>query len=160
MEDLLKIIKKKYGNNVEIVIAGISRGAEIAELSGILFDDDFAVISIGGGGRYEYLLSKYSLSKKDNLESNRFLLNHFLLSGDIFRLLNRKNRITHVSLGILDSGTWGDSGQTKFEMMKNVYKKIEKKEIFLYQFFEGGHESNPLDEINAYKLLKKNQTNF
>ena len=158
IEDFLLYLDSEYGQDAHISLVGISYGGKLAELSGILFKRPNSIISIGAGARYEYLLSHFSLSQTNkimNSDSNLHLLNHYLKSSDIFRIINSTGKLLHVSIGIVDGGQWGESGQTKFKMMSEVSNKMLFPQKFSYSFFKGAHETNPLDEIEKLEKLIK-----
>ena len=72
--DLIEYIKYHNGENIPIIISGISYGSQLAELIGLLSLDVDAVVSIGGAARYNFNYSKHSLPSK-----NPFL-SHYLNS--------------------------------------------------------------------------------
>ena len=127
--------------------------------SGVLFDEPDSILSIGGGGRYSYLQSKYSLSASSGNNPENTLLNHFVRNADIFRLINSTGKLLHVSIGIADAGQYGDSGHTKFKMLADIAKNMKYPNNFSYEFFKGLHESNPLSEINKLETLNSKNKN-
>jgi hypothetical protein len=155
IQDLSAALKIKHGDKSHIAIAGISYGARLAELSGILFSDINGIISIGGGARYDYLLSEFShLGKQPHLAPNIWL-EYFLSSAIHYRIILDLQKYLLISVGASDAGAWGESGQSKFFFLNDFINKSMSNKKFKYSLFYGTHESNPLEEAESYiKMLK------
>ena len=153
IEDLLFFLKENY-KDADITIVGISYGAKLAELSGVLFEAPNSIVSIGGAGRYDFLQSKFSMSISGNNKPSSTLLDHYLLAGDIFTAINRTGKLLHVSVGIADAGSYGYSGHTKYKMLREISQRMTYPSRFSYEFFKGNHETNPLSEIKKLEKLK------
>jgi pimeloyl-ACP methyl ester carboxylesterase len=156
IEDLVHFIIKTYGVDSHIVIVGISYGAKLAEYSALLFNEIDGVVSIGGSARYDYLASEFSLSFKNSIINSDIWLNQCLSGLKIYEFILMENKFLLSSTGVSDAGQFGDSGQSKFIMMKSFLNNFRSTR-FSYFFFTGVHESNPKNEVSEYlNLLNKN----
>ena len=162
IEDLLKYVHEKHGPSAHIVVVGISYGARLAELSGLFFDEIDGIVSIGGSGRYDYLSSEFSTTgyqvtgeaARQRMIGDTSPYEQIVLSGgNVFRLLRERGRLVLVSLGVADAGQWGESGQEKFFMLRSLLN--ERDPLFRVRFFQGGHQSNPRDEVLTYMEMMK-----
>ena len=86
---------------------------------------------------------------------NSYLLDQIIYSADIYRIINKTKKLVFVSIGIGDAGSFGHHGQQKFDAMKSITKLMDYPEKFSYEFFNGGHETNPKGEILGLKLLRE-----
>ncbi len=156
IEDFIRYLRDKHGRCAHIAIAGISYGAMLAELSAFFFNDVNGLASIGGGARYSYVASEFSLPWKGYEMSPYYVL--LTSEGGIYKLLNRARKPVVVSVGIADAGLWGESGGTKFGMIDRIQKSIINKDLFILQAFLGNHEANPMGEIESYKKIYRSST--
>ncbi len=135
IEDLSLFIKSKHGNDCHIVVVGISYGARLAEVSALLFKNIDGVVSIGGSSRYDILLSEFSMSFKNSTLNSDIWLNQNLYNLNIYKLILNKNKFLLSSTGLSDAGQYGDSGQSKFRMMKYFLSSV-KDNRFRYLFLK------------------------
>jgi hypothetical protein len=155
--DLITYIKKTY-NNLPIISCGISHGAILAEIIGVISNNVDAVVSIAGTARGDLFdRFKAGVFKDGGFEfdtNSSFSVNyHFLYNGlGILRLLAPKPLV--LSVGTHD---WGED---KFELIFKAidyYKNIGSEENIDINLFYGFHETDPSGEIAALeKVLNLN----
>ena len=148
--DLSYYARKVPGSDAHIAIAGISRGARLAELTSIFSDEIDGVISIGGSARYDFLSSEFSTS--ESLASSSFV-SGISSDLDVLSIPISLQKYVHVSVGIADAGSWGDSGQSKFTTLIEMKSRMNENPKFSYKIFRGSHEANPLQEVSDYEKL-------
>jgi len=156
--DLITYIKNTYKNNLPIISCGISHGAILAEIIGVISNNVDAVVSIGGTARGD-LFDRFKagiISDGVNAidENPSFSVNyHFLYNGlGILRLLAPKPLV--ISIGTHD---WGED---KFDLIfkaVDYYKTNGSEDNIAINLFYGFHEPDPGGEIAALeKVLNLN----
>ncbi len=146
--DLISYVRIQYGSAVPIVVGGISYGAKLSEIIGVLSDDVEGVISIGGAARYDYILSNFSLPHPVGSES---YLNSELNRGGIFDLILPKKLV--ISLGTVDAGGWGEVGENKVYLLEKFSLRNKSSKNFRINLFYGSHESDPFTEFKLYNEM-------
>jgi hypothetical protein len=160
IEDLIKYIRFVHGHDAHLVIAGISYGAVIAEIAGTILTNIDGIVSIGGSARYDYLISEFSHAGKNGKRYQNIWLENFLSSKMQYKLILNKGSKLLISIGSVDSGQWGDSGQDKYFFDDAIFNKEKKKGNYKFLIFKGVHESNPTEEINAYEKMLNGGSNY
>ena len=148
--DLSEYIRIVHGQDAHIAIAGISRGARLAELVSLFADEIDGVISIGGSARYDFLTSEFSTSGKAKGNS---WIEGISRDLDVLDLAVKLKKYVYVSVGIADAGSWGESGQSKIVSLIDMKNRLSDSLFFSYSLFRGGHEANPLQEVDGYEKL-------
>lgn len=154
--DLAKFARKRHGPNAHIAIGGISRGARLAELAAVLSDDINGAISVGGAARYDSMSSEFSLSGTSKYPDS--FPARISMDVEIFELLVRLGKLIYASIGVADAGSWGESGQSKFQALRKASDRLAGSGLFSYSIFAGAHEANPQQEVIGYESLLSAQT--
>lgn len=150
--DLIHFLRKLYGEGIPIVVGGISYGAKLAEIIGVINPEVSGVISIGGASRYSYSHSHLSLPS----QQRSHYLNSLLDNGGVYDLIFPKSLV--ISVGTRDAGGWGEDGENKIYVIENFKKRNPDSSWYRVNLFYGEHESDPRNEAISYKQLKSNDT--
>lgn len=153
--DLISMIREEHGRNTSILVSGISYGAFLAELLGILSDDVQTIISIGGSLRdtkfAKWLRGESKLDPTNNIGSfsNSLPVRYFFIyEPHVYQLLAPKPLV--LSIGSHDYGGY------KFKKMPEVvdyYQSIGFGDNIRINLFLGFHEADPEGEYLAFEKL-------
>ena len=159
--DLILYIKSNHDKSLPLISCGISYGAHLSEILGIISDEINAVVSIGGmarGDLFDRLDNDVNKWYKKVGQNNKFQLFstnfHFLYNSlGIYKLLATKNLV--ISIGTHD---WGEE---KFNMIFNTleyYKRFNCENNIRLNLFYGYHEADPIGEMKALEDIYSKQT--
>jgi len=148
--DLILFVKKIHKDNFPIIACGISHGAILAEIIGVISENIDAVVSICGTGRGD-LFDRFKAGVlKDGAsainEYFSFSVNYnFLYNGlGIIRLLAPKPLVISISTH--------DKGEDKFDLIFRTidyYTKHDSGDKIAINLFYGFHEPDPSGELAA-----------
>lgn len=152
--DVLRYIKSVHTADVPVITAGISYGAMLSEMLGIISPDIDAVISIGGNAREDqfdrYLMGNLKVNPEE-LYDILFLppSYYFYYHGiGLYHLLCPKPLV--ISVGTHDRDE--DKFKAVFHTM-DYYKSYGYADKIAVNVFYGFHEADPEGELRSFEKL-------
>ena len=153
--DLIHVIKREHSNNNVIVAAGISNGAVLSEMIGILSPDIDAVVSIcgtQGGDLFDRYLAGSNMVHADQ---SRIYKGDLPRDYHFYYRRSGQRKLLAPKFLIISEGSH-DHGELKFRSIFRTidfYRENGISNRIALNVFMGFHESDPEGEYNEFVRL-------